>query len=747
MNPGTESGDRTGTPPAQPRTGHGPGRPITSDSRAAVADYLGMLARRKWLASGTFLVVMGLTVFSIVRTRPVYEARATMMVGQQQDQSGVLSMAAAMPASAFRGNYVDNCIELLRSWSMAQKVAGQMPDSLGLSAGMLQSMVTARQLRQTDIIELVAACPSRGAAVAAANAYVEAYEQYDLEQSRAEVSATRQFIEQQLAVAGPRLDSSERNLEDYKTAHRVPDLDAETKALIDQQAGVAASLQEADAEIKANEAQLAQVQSQIEQAGDTTADKLQEIGSPLVSSLQNSLNQLEVQKANLLIGGFAENSQRVRDLDRQVDSTRAQLNNAVKTLISQQQFTGPGQLSDRLEQALTLSTGLTAARARRQALQTALSRYSASIEGLPETERVLAGLTRDAETAERINSLLSERYEEARIQEAGRMATVRIVDRARGAGQTKPDVPHTLSYGLLLALALALGSVWVAEYLDTSIHGPRELERRGYTVLGSVPQLPSAGRSRPRRNGSLTSHLITHTDVESSGAEAFRILRTGLAFANAERPMHTIAVTSPEPGEGKSTVAVNLAAVLAQAGSRVLLVDADMRHPALNTAFEHDEKPGFSDLVVNGGEPFQAIFPTSLDGLSCLPCGTPPPSPADLFTLKATRDLLRRLELDYDYVVIDTPPALVAADTPIITALADTTILVVRAGRTKFDALENARAAILSGGAHLSGIVANDVKSSDRYGRYHYYHKYHRRYAVRAAAAVQPGKEDTGRTA
>jgi len=606
-----------------------------------------------------------------------------------------------------------------------------MPDSMRLSADTLQSMVTARPVRETDVIELVATGPSRTAAVIAANAYLDAYREYDLEQNRAEVSATRQFIEEQLAVAGPRLDSFERILEQFKTTHKLTDLDAETRALINQQAEIAAQLQQVDVEIQADQAQLAQAQRQIEQAGEGTADKLQGIGSPLVTSLQNSLNQLEVEKANLMIGGFAPGSQRVRDLDHQIDSTRAQLKTALRTLISQQQFVDPvGQLSARFEQALTLSTGLTASRARREALAAALARYDASLARLPETERNLAGLTRDAETGRRIHSLLSERYEEARIQEAGRVASVKIIDRARGARQTQPDVQRSLSYGLMLALALALGAVWLTEYIDNPVHSPRELERRGYSVLGSVPQLATTGRRRWNRNGDVTAHLITHTDVESSGAEAFRMLRTGLAFANAERKLHTIAVTSPGPNEGKSTVAVNLASVLAQAGARVLLVDADMRHPVLHSVFKRAKKPGLSDLVVMGGDPARAVFETGLSGLFCLPCGTIPPSPADLLTLNATRDLLERLENEYDYIVIDTPPVLVAADTPIVGALADTSILVVRAGRTALDALEDARAAMLNGGAHLSGLVVDDVKRSGRYGRYYYYYyKYHYRYA------------------
>jgi Mrp family chromosome partitioning ATPase len=127
--------------------------------------------------------------------------------------------------------------------------------------------------------------------------------------------------------------------------------------------------------------------------------------------------------------------------------------------------------------------------------------------------------------------------------------------------------------------------------------------------------------------------------------------------------------------------------------------------------------------------------------LSCLPCGNIPPSPANLLTLNRTRALLRRLEGEYDYVVIDTPPVLVAADTPVVGALADTNMMVVRAGRTAFDALEDARRAMLNGGAHLSGLVVNDVQRSGRYGRYNY-SKYHYRYAKQIGDAVQPAQEE-----
>jgi tyrosine-protein kinase Etk/Wzc len=692
-----------------------------------------MLARRKWLALAVFLGILGLSILSIVRTKPVFEAHASMMV-TAANQSDLLGQPGAIlwPSQPNTGKV----IALIQSRSMAEQVAKRLPDPTMLYG----AAVSARPLKDADIVQLVVSAPSRTAAVAVANAYVETYQQYDLDLSRIDVSAIRQFIQDQLAVAGARLDSSERSLAEFKTNHQLMDIGAETQSVIGQQSGFAAQYQQAAIDAKVSQVELEQVQNRIEQEGKGMADSLAGSSSPLVSNLQAALNQLEVEKTNLIIRGFGANSERIQGLDRQIDSTRVRLQIASQALIAQHGFADPvGDLSN----LFTLRAGLDASKVRQEALAKAMSSNDAALDRLPEAERLMAGLTRDVETGRQVYSLLSGRYEEARIQEVGRISSVRIIDLAYGAGQTKPNVRSSLSLGLLLALALAFGSVVAAEYLDTSVHGSRELERRGYSVLGSIPQLSTTGRRR--RNEDVTSHLITHTDVESSGAEAFRMLRTALAFAGAERPLHTIAVTSPGPSEGKSTISVNLASVLAQAGSRVLLIDADMRHPMLHTVFKHKKKPGLSDLIISSSSLEEAVFATALDGLFVLPCGTIPPSPADLLTLNAFRTLLKRLTAEYDYVVIDTPPVLVAADSPIIGALVDTTIMVVRAERTALEALDHARAAMLGGGAHLSGLVLNDVNRSGHYGRYYYYYyKYHYKYSKHVADAAKDEEPETG---
>ena len=736
MNPDYEPDVPTAGPESEFSSPSAQVVPGSSDARTSFFDYLEAIVRRKWLATGVFLGVLGLTVLTITRSQPSYQATATMLLtaGDQGDVFGG-PRTLLLPSQPNTGD----CVMLLRTRKMAERVAKRLPDSIALQPQSLQSMVVPKAPGGA-VVEVSATASSRDLAVTVANAYVEAYRDYDSVESKRDIAAVREFIEAQLGPIGDSLEHAERRLQEFRAERKLlAGIDAETQSLLGRQSALAAQYQQELLDAEVIRAELAQVQGQIQREGSSIAD-VGGMASPRVASLRSTLSQLEVERVNLKVRGFPDSSAQIRGLDRRIDSTRAQLKTEAHAFLSRQGATDPVvRLGELLESVLDLNTRLAVSKAKQEALAGIKASYDAELASLPEHARTEARLVLEAETRRRQRALFAERREQVRIQEAGRTSSVRPLDRALNAWPVGTNVRSRLSFGLFLALALALGSVWTAEYLDTSIHGQRELERRGYSVLGTIPQLISPSR---RRDTGVTSHLITHTDVESSGAEAFRMLRTALAFATAERKVRTIAVTSPGPSEGKSTVAVNLASVLAQAGSRVLLVDADLRHPTLHTVFRRNKKPGVSDLVILSSSPDRAVFATGLDGLFCLPCGTVPPSPADLLTLTATGKLFKRLAGEYDYVVIDTPPVLVAADTPIIGTIADTTIMVVRVGRTALDALDHARAAMLNGGAHLCGLVLNDVKRSGRYGRYYYYYyKYHYHYSKHKPDAVQPGEE------
>ncbi len=736
-------------------------------------DYLERFIRWGGVGIVVFLTVFAIVTIYYLRLPPVYEAKATIMTVGQESKF-------LFPVNFFspQQTKIANYVELLKSQRLADLVLERLPDSIvryiktisprDSVDQILRSWINARGIKETDIIQVSATAPDKEIACTVVNAYAESFIEYDQELNRSDISVVRKYVEAQFAEVKSRLDSLERELEWFKSTNRVVDIGEETKNLINRHSELAATYEKTVTELTALQTRLDHIRNLLQNESEELANRLENVSSPLVTNLKTTLNQLEVQKTNLLIQGFSEKSNEVQNLNRQIDSIRHRLRLESQALITQQGFTDPlGRLAHLFESALTLETEVATNRARQDALKTALKEYEKTLTKIPTSERALAKITRDVETARRVYSYLSERYEEARIQEIGRIPSVRIVDLAKTATKIRPNLRTSLLLALFFATICSLGSIWLADWLDTSVHTPEQLERLGFTVLASIPDLKKLkmkGKrqlllissnlfnvlnkrryrlrsSRHRKNyEEIVAHLLTHSDSESSGAEAFRLLRTNLSFSALDQPFQTIAVTSPLPGEGKSTVAINLAAVLAQAGARVLLIDADIRYPLIHTIFQKSRKPGFTDLILTNKETDGFVFGTRIERLVCLPSGTTPPNPADLFTSPLTASFIERVKKEYKYIVFDTAPALIAADTPILSSLVDLTIIVVAADKTPFEALKNTYSLIQNAGGKIAGIVVNRVNPARGTGGYHYYYYYKYRYYQRAEEIAQSGQ-------
>jgi capsular exopolysaccharide synthesis family protein len=241
--------------------------------------------------------------------------------------------------------------------------------------------------------------------------------------------------------------------------------------------------------------------------------------------------------------------------------------------------------------------------------------------------------------------------------------------------------------------------------------------------LAVIPQIASARRLAPLRlagqgtNGNgrraLTGgsrDLIASTQVYSSGAEAYRTLRTNLIFSQAVQSLKTVMVTSARKGEGRTTVASNLAVTFAQQGMRVLLVDCDLRHPKLHTIFDLPRQPGVTQLVLDQADVGEVIRETSLEGLFLVPAGaSPTTNPSDLLGSVRMGEVLEELGADFDIVLLDTPPLLATtAGTAVLGRQADGVLLVVRAGHTNREAAQDALQQLNAVGARVVGAVLND---------------------------------------
>jgi polysaccharide biosynthesis transport protein len=278
------------------------------------------------------------------------------------------------------------------------------------------------------------------------------------------------------------------------------------------------------------------------------------------------------------------------------------------------------------------------------------------------------------------------------------------------------------SAAALLGFCLAYG----LEYLDSTIKSPEALEQiYGTPALGIIARFKGAEGA-----AGIEENILVLAYPHSSSAEAFRALRTNVQFSGVDRPIRSLVVTSAAPNEGKSTVSSNLAVVMAQAGKRVLLVDADLRRPTIHKIFGLSNTVGFTNLIIEKdplNEDVLASYfqPGPVENLYVLTSGPIPPNPAELLSLERTQQMQENLLNWVDLVIYDTPPIVTVTDAAILASRADGTIQVIQAGRTR-QALAYKVPQILEWvGATLLGPVLNGVEQKDLGYYYYYYHENH----------------------
>jgi capsular exopolysaccharide synthesis family protein len=289
----------------------------------------------------------------------------------------------------------------------------------------------------------------------------------------------------------------------------------------------------------------------------------------------------------------------------------------------------------------------------------------------------------------------------------------------------KPDAVLDVGLGLLLGLVVGAGFVIVRNNLDNTVKGAEDFAEADVPVIGSVPF--------DKRTDD--SPIAFRGDPHSARAEAYRLLRSNLQFMNVDESPRIIAVTSAVSGEGKSTTAMNLAAALAEAGSRVCLVEADLRRPTLAKSLGLVPDIGFTTILTSRA-PLEDVLQSAGPNLAVLTSGALPPNPSEVLISVQAAELIGKIAEQFDYTIIDTAPLLPVADGSEVAALADATLVVYRAGKTTREQAARSLLALKKIGEHPIGVILNMV--TRRTGRYDDYDKgYYYGYQPRRAHAAE----------
>jgi polysaccharide biosynthesis transport protein len=340
-------------------------------------------------------------------------------------------------------------------------------------------------------------------------------------------------------------------------------------------------------------------------------------------------------------------------------------------------------------------------------------------------------LRRASEQEEKMYGIIASRQKEIDITGPMKTNNVRVLERAIVPGApVRPKPVQNLLLGLLLGLGTGIGMAFVIEALDNTLKTQQDVEQfLGTPVLGLVPIIGAApgGEANQVTDNLRERDLGVFLDPKSIAAECCRSIRTNILFMSPDRPLKTMVVTSPSPQEGKTTTAINLGVTMAEAGSKVLIVDTDMRRPRLHRSFGVPNQTGISTVIVGKATLDEAVKRTDVPNLDVLPCGPVPPNPSELLHTERFAAVLADLAKRYDRIILDSPPTSAVTDPAVLGNLSDGVVLVIKAGETTREAASHARRQLASAKARLFGVVVNAIDfSNPAYGYEYYYRNYYR---------------------
>ncbi len=707
-------------------------------------EILAVLQRRRLLILVCLAGVL-LPVFLYNQVAPrIYQAQTTIIFQEQREAIPTFDFSEAFT----RQSYLVNQIEEIKSRTLSEEVVDLLPGEIravllpranGLTeearlealTKAVRGSIAAQPVRNSDVIVIKVQATKPKAAAGVANAVAEVVKRRNVAVKREKASSTRKFIEEQLPKVEGALRKDEEALSAFKAHNQVVSLSDEAKELLVRTTSVATEHAKAQAERRAAEQRLASVREQMKTQRASVVPSITRTTSAWADTLRKKLVSLEVEYTNLLVKGYGTDHPQMKKLTREIAQTKGQLAGEVLRVADGESLGDPmSRLADLSKESLGLEIDIQTDSTREASLRTVLDSYDRQMERLPNKELLLLRLTRSQQVNDNIYRLLLERFEEARITEAGQIGNVRVIDTAKEPrSPIKPRRFQNLLLALIVGLTLGGGLAFFTESLDRSIKNPEEAEALlGLPVIGLIP---SIGELNGQAKGSrdeierISSRLVTHFVPRSPVAEAYRTVRTNLSFSRPDNPPRTILVTSAVPQEGKTTTTANLAITLAQMGGKTLIVDSDLRRPAIRKVFNLESKEGLTDYLIGKGALDALIRTTDIPNLYILPAGQIPPNPSEVLGSQRMKELVAELSRRFEMVFFDSPPVVAVTDAAVLSRNTDGVVLVVQSGATDREAVARAKTLLGNVQANLLGLVLNNIRIESTYGSYHYRYYYH----------------------
>jgi capsular exopolysaccharide synthesis family protein len=697
-----------------------------------------LVIKRRWLpATGVFGIIVGLATVAAFMQKPIYEAEGKLLFKPDRSSSltGLKNDIGEIVAVGDKSNPLSTEAEIIRSLPLLQKTV----QSLGLKddEGKLidpVNILKAKKLRVepvtgTDVLLISYKDNEPTRAAAFVNKVMEIYLEDNILNNQAKAKAARVFITKQLPAIEATVKQADAAVRQFKEQNRVVALQEEANKTVEVIADLDKQITQIQAQLADVAARSEALRNQLGLSREAAVAVTSLSQSPGVQEALTELQKVQTDLANER-RRFFDAAPTVVNLKRKEAELSAIVQQRVDQVLGGQQTVPLKNL-----QVGALKQGLTGdfvqSEVQRSGLVNQLNdlykareAYKNRSNRLPQLEQTQRELERKVAASQSTYETLLNKLQEAQVAENqtvgnARVISTAIVPKKRSGPNKKKYVAAGGLAGILLGLAIA----FLLDLKDKSVKTLKEArELFGVPLLGVIPTFGRFGKSRSSGGvlDAIDSRIVARDLPRSPVGQAYQMLQANLKFLSSDKPLKLIAITSSVPREGKSEVSANLAAAMAQVGRRVMLVDADMRHPSQHHLWDLTNSVGLSNVLVGEANVDTAIREV-MPRLHVLPAGVIPPNPVALLDSKRMASLVETFSKNYDCVIFDTPPLAGIADAPILGKIVDGILLVVRPGVVDETSAKAAKEFLARSGQNVLGLVANGVMIENEPDSYFYY--------------------------
>jgi len=720
-------------------------------------DYLRVLMKRRWIIIVFFTVVVLTVAVHTFTATPIFQATARIVI--EKENPNLVSIQEVMAVDATGSDYYQTQYKIIESRNVAREVIrrldlanstefnpepkddvvsavkGWVRDTIGFWKDLVASLVKTESptiraalegedyqadsglvsaflgrtevspIRNSRLVDVNVEAMDPSMAARMANELVRAYIDQNLETKLNAAKEAVQWLGDRIEDERKKVEAAEGALLKYKEENQIiTDFSSDAENITAQK------LAQLNNQVVEAESRRVEAETRYQQAlalGDSP-EMLDSIPEVLSNELIQEIKKMEVNLYNQmseLSKKYGKNHPRMIAIESELAELKDRKVVEARRVVT------------------SLKNEYRLAVAREDSLKSALAQQKAESLDLNKKAVQFGVLKRQAESSRQVYDLLIKRFKETSLTEEMKTGNIRVVDRAEvPRNPVKPKKKLNILLAMIVGMTLGVGMAFFLEYLDNTIKLPEEVkDQLGIPYLGPVPAFDIEELEDEKR-----PDLITLHSPKSTGSESFRGIRTSILFSSADAAPKAVLITSAGPSEGKTICAGNLAVVMAQSGSKVLVIDGDMRRPRIHKIFDLPRDNGMSGVLIGQDKLEDVTIETDTDNLSVLPVGQIPPNPSEILGSKRMGRLLEELKQSYDRIIIDSPPVTAVTDAIVLSKFVDGVVLILRAGDTPKQIIQNAVNQLQNVSAPILGAVLNGIQTGkDSYYYYQYYYYYY----------------------